>query len=116
MDVLSDHTTVRNCRNAFHSVKSVATAAAMTAATETERDAGMNASTSLMVTMRSMTAMANVFARPSNVTNNVPQLPMAPSPLNVVRILRQHADLRQTFLLSELVKKLGSASITSRPV
>ena len=78
MDVLSDHTIVRNWRNVFHSVKSVATAAAMTAATETERGAGMNASTSLTVTMRSMTAMANVFPRPSNVTNSVPQLPMAP--------------------------------------
>ena len=64
MDVLLDHTIVRNCKNAFHSVKSVATVAAMTAATEMERSAGMNASTSLMVTMRSMTATANVFPKP----------------------------------------------------
>ena len=87
MDVLLDHTIVRNCKNAFHSVKSVATAVAMTAATETERDAGMNASTSLMVTMRSMTAMANVFPRPSNVTCNVQQLSMVPLPLSVAKIL-----------------------------
>ena len=64
VDVLSDHTSVTNRRNAFHSVKSVVTVAAMTAATETERDAGMNASTSSTVTMRSMTAMANVFPSP----------------------------------------------------
>ena len=90
--------------------------AAMTAATETERGVGMNASTSSTVTMRSMTAMANVFRRPKNVTNSVPQLQMAPSPLSVALILKQHADQSQTILLSELVKKLGSASIISSPV
>ena len=39
-----------------------------------------------------------------------------PSPLNVAKIMKQHADLSQIFLLSELVKRLGSASITSSPV
>ena len=87
VDVQLGTTSVKNWINAFHSVKSAAAAVAMTAATETERDAGMNASTSLVVTMRSMTAMANVFPRPSNVTCNVQQLSMEPLPLSVAKIL-----------------------------
>ena len=64
VDVLSDTTTVRNWRNAFHLVKSVVTVAAMTVAMEMERGAGMNASTSSTGTLRSMTAMASVYPRP----------------------------------------------------
>jgi len=88
----------------------------MTAATETGRGAGMNASTSSRVTTRGMTAMANVFQRPKNATYNVHQLQRVLSPSNVAKILKQHADLSQIILLSELVKKLGSASITSSHV
>ena len=117
VDMLWDHTTVKNWRNAFHSVRSVAiVAAVMTAAMETERSAGMNASTSSTVTMRSMTAMVYVFRKPSNVTNSVPQRPMEPLPLFVAKMMKQHADLSQNILLSELVKRLGDVSITSSPV
>ena len=94
----------------------MATVAAMNAATETERGAGMNASTSSTVTMRSMTAMVYVFRRSSNVTNSVHQRPMEPLHLNVAKMMKQHADLSQIILLSELVKRPGDASITSSPV
>ena len=87
VDVQLDTTFVKNWKNAFHSVKSAATVAVMSAAMEMERGAGMNASTSSTVTTRSMTAMANVFPRPSNVTCNVQQLSMVPLPLSVAKIL-----------------------------
>ena len=41
---------------------------------------------------------------------------MEPLPLNVAKTLKQHVDLKQIILLSELVKRLGDASITSSPV
>ena len=95
----------------------MATVAAMVAAAmEVDRGAGMNVSTSSTGIMRSMTAMANVLPKLSNVTNSVPQLQMAPLPLSVAKMMKQHADLSQIILLSELVKRLGDASITSSPV
>ena len=58
-------------------VATVVVAVELVVAVEVERGAGMNASTSSTVIMRSMTAMANVLPKPSNVTNSVPQLQMA---------------------------------------
>ena len=68
-----ENITVRNWISAFHLINPVAIALAMIAAMEMARSVEINVFTSLMETMRNMTAMVFVFQRMLNATRSVRQ-------------------------------------------
>ena len=118
VSALSDHGVVKSRMNALHSVSLAAIVLGMTAATETERDVGMSAFTSLTETMRNLTAMAFASRRVKNVTWSVlPSADLLAS--NVALVLKQNVSPRQISSLieeSELAKRMENVSTTLRLV
>ena len=85
-------------RVVFHLTSPVALVPEMTAATGTERNAGMSVFTSSMVTSISTTATANVCSMMSNATYHVHQ-----AHFNAAQILKQNVYQRQISICSDLV-------------